>query len=556
MRNRLIILLMQVFAMVQMSFGQTPTIESRSAQAKSSESWHAKGKQGAVVAGGGETVEIGLATLKSGGNAADAAAATIIALSVTDSRLFCFGGEMSIIVYDAKQKQVNTICGLGVAPKLATREFFADKGIPTTGVQSATVPATLDACVTLLSRYGTKTFADVAQPTIAMLEKRPEPWHADLARTLTRLVGAENSAIGNREARLQKVSDYFYRGPIAQEIASWCAANGGLIREEDLAAHKTRFEPPVSANYRGHTVYKCGPWTQGPWLLESLQLLEGFDLKSLGHNSPDAIHLIVEAMKLGLADRDVYYADPAFVDVPINELLAPSYAALRRPLIDMKKASLKQQPGDPKSGKELLDAERTRFGLGNTGHDTTTCLVADDEGNVIAATPSGWDGVLVGDTGIWLGSRLQSFNTWADHPNCIAPGKRPRITLTPTLVLKDDKPVLAVSVAGGDGQDQAAIQMLTDVIDFGMSPREAVTAVRFGTNHLVGSFGQAPPQLGSLLIYSEVGSQTIDALKARGHQVKLEKSPMWHPVVLAIDPASGEINVAGDPKANRHAAAY
>jgi gamma-glutamyltranspeptidase/glutathione hydrolase len=183
-------------------------------------------------------------------------------------------------------------------------------------------------------------------------------------------------------------------------------------------------------------------------------------------------------------------------------------------------------------------------------------LVADDQGNVVAATPSGWSGVQVGTTGVWLGSRLQSFNVWAGHPNCIEPGKRPRITLTPTLVLKNDQPVLAVSVAGGDGQDQATLQMLLDVIDFGMSAAESVRAPRFGTNHLLGSFRQAPPSLGSLLLDPAIADRVLSDLQARGHRVTRSKGALWAPCVITIDPQSRLLHGAGDPRAGRHAAAW
>jgi gamma-glutamyltranspeptidase/glutathione hydrolase len=352
------------------------------------------------------------------------------------------------------------------------------------------------------------------------------------------------------------VADYFYRGPIAREIDAWSRANGGLIRYSDLATHVTRIEDPASATYRGHTVYKCGVWNQGPYLLQTLQLLEGFDVKSLGHNRPDAIHLTVEAMKLALADRDVYYADPLFEDVPLRELLSPKYVAMRRPLIDMKQASLVQRPGDPRGGKALLDAADARRGLGGPANDTTTCLVADGQGNVVAATPSGFSGPVIGDTGIWLGSRLQSFNIWEGHPNCIQPGKRPRITLTPTLVLKDEKPVIAVSVAGGDLQDQVTLQVLLNVIDFGLKPADAVTGPRFNTNHHLGSFRQAPPQLGSLLMNADIGESVMAELQQRGHKVQPAKGVIAHPTVMTFDPLSKLIHAAGDPKARRHAAAY
>lgn len=519
--------------------------------------WKASGNHGAVVAGGQEAVEAGMSILKAGGNAADGAVATILALSVTDSRSFCFGGEVPIMIYNGRRRVVEVMDGQGAAPRLATRAHFAARGgIPGRGVEAAAIPAALDACLTTLDRHGTRTFAEVAAPTLRLLDRHARDWHADLARTIRQLIDAEKVAQGDRRRGLRLVADYFYRGPLARELDAWSRANGGLIRFSDLATHVTRVEEPVRVDYRGHAVYKCGPWTQGPYLLQTLRLLEGFDLKALGHNRPETVHRAVEALKLALADRDVYYADPLFVSVPVEELLSAKYADLRRPLIDPKHASLAQRPGDPRRGKALLDPADVRHGLGGPANDTTTCLVADSQGNVVAATPSGWSGVLAGGTGVWLGSRLQSFNTWEGHPNCIEPGKRPRITLSPTLVLKDGKPVLAVSVAGGDGQDQAALQMLLDCIDFGMTPAEAVTAPRFGTNHHLGSFRQKPPELGSLLIYPEVGAAIIKELEARGHKVTTKRGALWAPTVLSIDPKTGIIQAAGDPKARRHAGAY
>jgi gamma-glutamyltranspeptidase/glutathione hydrolase len=510
-----------------------------------------------VVAGGQGAVEAGTEILQKGGNAADAAAATILALSVTDSGSFCFGGEVPILIYDAQRRIVAVLSGQGAAPQLATRDYFAKKGgIPGRGVEAAAVPAAPDACLTLLDRFGTMTFADVARPTLRLLDRREKEWHADLAKTLRQLIEAEKGSPTDRRRGLSLVADYFYRGPVARELDAWSRTHGGLIRYTDLATHVTRVEEPVRADYRGYTVCKCGPWTQGPYLLETLQLLEGFDLKDMGHNRPDTIHVTVEAMKLALADRDVYYADPLYASVPLEDLLSSHYADLRRQLIDMQHASLVQRPGDACGGKALLDQGEARRGLGGPANDTTTCLVADGKGNVVAATPSGWSGVLAGRTGIWLGSRLQSFNIWPGHPNCIEPGKRPRITLTPTLVLKDGRAVMAVSVAGGDGQDQATLQVLENLIDFEMNPAEAVTAPRFGTNHFLGSFRQRPPSLGSLLVYPDVGKSTIEELKSRGHKVVVSKPPLWAPSALRIDAKTGEIHAAGDPKAGRHAAAY
>jgi gamma-glutamyltranspeptidase/glutathione hydrolase len=446
---------------------------------------------------------------------------------------------------------------MGAAPKLATLDYFEKRGgVPKKGLEPAAVPAALDACCVALARRGTKTLEEVAAPALRLLDKGQKPWEPDLARTVRRLIDAEKAAEGDRAKKIRAVSDYFYRGPIAQELDAWMRENGGLIRAEDLAAHVTRVEKPVSVDYRGHAIVKCGPWTQGPYLLETLRLLEGFDVRSMGHNSADAIHVTLEAMKLGLADRDVFYADPEFADVPIERLLSEEYADLRRPLIDLKKASLVQRPGDPRGMKPLLGEIEIRKGLGGHPNDTTTCVVADKWGNVVAATPSGWSGVVAGKTGIWLGTRLQSFNTWKGHPNCIQPGKRPRITLTPTLILKDGKPVAAISVAGGDGQDQVTLQLVLDRLDFGMSAADAVTAPRFQTAHFVSSFGQAPPKLGSLSLQAEIDEKVYIELASRGHNVSRAKAPVWNPVMITIDPRTLLLEAAGDPKAGRHAAAY
>jgi gamma-glutamyltranspeptidase/glutathione hydrolase len=535
--------------------------------------WQAEGAQGAVSAGGRRAVAAGLEILKKGGNAADAGAATIFALSVSDSRAFCFGGEVPILVFDERTKVVTVIAGQGAAPRLATVEHFKGPGgIPARGIEAAAVPAALDACLTLLDRFGTMTFTQVIESTQVMLRNppRPAPWHGDLARTLDTLVAAEaqaysagsGSTIGDRARGLRLVADAFYRGPIARRIDAWSRANGGLIRYVDLATQTTRLEEPVATTYRGLTVYKCGAWTQGPYLLEGLQILNEIDLKALGHNRPDAVHTIVETLKLTMADRDTYYADPLFADVPIPALLSPGYAALRRGLIDLKHASLARRPGDPLGGKALLDpaadpAARHVSPPIAAAHDTTTCLVADRFGNVVAATPSGWTGSLAGDTGVWLGSRLQSFNVWDDHPDVIVPGKRPRITLSPTLVLRGNRPVLAISVAGGDNQDQMTLQLLLNHVDFGLEPAASVVAARFMTDHFIGSFRQTPPALGRLRINPEVGSETLEALKARGHVLSINSGALSAaPSVIAIDPGTGKLRAAGDPRAGRHALAY
>ena len=532
-------------------------VVSLAADDASARVWKAEGKQGAVAAGGKEAAAAGLAILKAGGNAIDAAVATMLVESVIDSGNFCFGGEAPIMIYDAKRGVVEVLAGQGGAPRLATLEYFQKKGgIPADGIESAAVPGAFDAMLVALDRYGTKTFADVAEPMLAALDQSQKEWSADLSATIHKLIEAEKQAGGDRRRGIRLVGDYFYRGPIARDIEAWCKEHGGLLRFSDLATHVTRIEEPVAAQYHGHTVYKCGAWTQGPSLLQSLQLLENSALPGMAHNSSEHLHVTVEALKLALADRDTYYADPLYSDVPLAALLAPKYVALRQPLIDKKHASLKYRPGDPTKGKAILDKSMLPPGRKTASRDTTTCITADSQGNIVVATPSGWGGVVAGKTGVLLGTRLQSLNTWRGHPNCLEAGKRPRITLSPTLVFDGKQPVLAVSVAGGDLQDQVSLQVVLNCLDFKLSAADAVTAPRFSTEHHIGSFRQPPPALGSLTIHEGVGDKTLAELKGLGHHITTTKNPIGTPIVLRIDPQTGMKSIAGDPQTGRDVAAY
>jgi gamma-glutamyltranspeptidase / glutathione hydrolase len=525
----------------------------------------ASGHKGLVVSGEAAATEAGIKMLEHGGNAADAAAATLLTLSVTKVGAFCIGGEVPVLIFDAAKKEVKVLSGQGAAPlDPKAIDWYLKHGIPGSNIRSAAVPAALDAIVTLLRLYGTNSFEEAVLPTLAILDaggpswyidtsdgRRMETghnWQAELAVTFRKLIEAEHKAVGSRKDRLQAVADRFYRGDIADALERWYIAQGGFLRKADLAAHKTRVEDPVHTGYRGYTVYKCGPWTQGPYLLETLRLLEGFDIKGMGFLSADYIHVIIEAMKLGLADRDEYYGDPLFVDVPMKALLSDGYTRIRRPLIDMSRASLQVRPGDPDHMRPLKEPTQPA----TTSGGTTTMCVADRWGNVIAATPSGLGSTagVAGDTGIIHGSRLVSLNTWKGYPNCIQPGKRPRVTLTPTLVLKDDKPVLAISVAGGDLQDQAAIQLILDHIEFGMLPERAVSEPRFATTHHTGSFGQDKPKLGTLQVNVRVDESVRDELKKRGHVLTTTRGGIGGVNILFLDPKSKMVLGAG-PAAGR-----
>ncbi|MDA1229217.1 MAG: gamma-glutamyltransferase [Planctomycetota bacterium] len=528
-------------------------------------SWKASGKNGVVAAGHADSVAAGVSILDAGGRAADAAAATILALAVTDYGSFSIGGEVPVLVFDANSKQVKTLSGVGVAPQdPAAIEWFYQHGIPATGsMKAAPTPGAVDLVVTLLKLYGTISFEQAVAPTLELLDNGKEDWHPRLAVTLRKLIEAERNAPGTRKDKLKAARDRFYKGDVSDELEAWYIATGAFLRKSDLAAQTTLVEDPVTIEYRGYTVCKCGPWTQGPVLCQNLRLLEGFDLHAMQHLSADYIHVLTEAMKLGYADRDEYYADSRFSSVPIAELLSDDYTNIRRPLIDMQHASMDRRLGDPIRMKPL----RTETAPANQTEnipkqDTTTCVVADRWGNVIAATPS--CNMLTntpGPSGVNTGNRVRSMNTTPGHPNRVEAGKRPRITLTPTLVLKDGLPVIAVSVAGGDLQDQTTLNVLLNHIEFDMQPQEAVTAPRFYMNHHQDSFNPDPDRnvafvgRGELKVHEEIPESVRKELSNRGHLLQTVTTSIGHPVMIHVDQQTGVMYAAGDPKANRHAGA-
>jgi gamma-glutamyltranspeptidase / glutathione hydrolase len=518
--------------------------------------WFAEGKKGAVCVGGTDARDASLEMLKSGGNAADAAVVATLLISVTDT-VVCFGGEVPILYYDAATGTVEVYCGQGTAPRLATQEYFGKKGgIPSKGIEPAAVPGLLDALLTLLSRRGSKTFAEVAQPTLKILDQGKKPFHRDLAVTFRRLIEAEKASPKDRQRGLRLVADYFYRGPLAHELDAWMQANGGLIRYSDLATHTTRIEEPLSIDYRGYTVYKCNFWTQGPSFLQMLRMLEGYDLKAMGYNRPDTVHLMVETIKLCIADRDMWYADPVFAKVPAEQLLSRAYAEKRRALIDMNKSSHQQIPGDPYKMLAVLENPKLPTGRDSPNQDTSTCLTVDQWGNAVAATPSGFDGVTAGKTGVVFGTRLRSFNALAGHANCIEPGKRPRITLSPGMAFKGGKFFLSLSCAGADHQDQTLIQYFVDIVDFGKHPKEVASAPRFGTYQFINSFGQGPPKLGDVVVGAGIGEEVVQSLKDRGAKVSTKANPWASPVMIRVDPDTGLIEAAGEGRSRRAAGAY
>lgn len=555
-----------------------------------------RGTREMVAAANNQEVEAGYRVLMQGGNAVDAGVASVLAAAVTEQSRFGLGGEMPVIIKMAGKPPV-VISGVGTAPAKATLEFFSsrqpepweDPGrmppIPTHGILAATVPGVFDGLILALKEHGTMSFASVAAPAIEYAEGFPiaeefagflqsykriidlwpssrsffypsgePPRRGDLvrmpslARTLRELVAVERRQRGSRARKLEAVRNYFYKGSIARRIAAFSQANGGLLTYEDMAAFRAETDQPVIGSFRGYQIVKPGFWTQGPVMIQALAILEGFDLKAMGHNSPQYLHTVVEAVKLAFADRDQHYGDPKFSMIPAEILLSAEYARQRRSLIDPNRASMEHRPGLTSSPVSLSNSKAS-----GTAQDTTCVNVVDRQGNVFTATPSGaWlPSVIAGDTGIPLGTRLQSLVTTPGHPNTLQPGKRPRITLSPTLVLKDGKPCLAMSTPGGDNQDQALLQVLLNIIEFGMTPQEAVEAPRFQTEHFYASFGGHEFTPGKLSLEGRIPKETADALESLGHRVTRQGdwSNSSAPTVIQI--RDGVLHGGADPRRAR-----
>ena len=567
------------------------------------------GRHGIVAAGRHYTVQAGMQLLRAGGNAVDAGAASVLAASVVEISHFGFGGECPTILYDAKSRKVVVINGQGTAPRAATPSLFAAKGtIDANGPLAATMPAVLDAMAIALADYGTKTLEEVLQPAIEladgfamyaylrdiMVRERPktERWEwskrtyypegrvtevgeifrqPNLARTLRAIVAAEKTARdggADRKAAIRAGRDAFYKGDVARRIAAADRDAGGVMTYEDLASYAGRVEEPVATRFHGFDVYKAGPWDQGPVLLQTLNLLEGFDLAAMGHDSADYVHTVHEALKLAYADRNAYYGDPEFARVPIRGLLSPEYAAARRALIGPR-ASLEHRPGDPFRFDPSVAVPATRYvphaqpaagkkAAGEPG-DTTAVDVVDAQGNLFSATPSsGWmlgGAFLAGDTGVPLSNRMQVFDLDPASPNVLAGGKRPRTTLTPTIVLADGKPFLAISTPGGDSQDQQIANVLLSLLVFGMELQPAIEAPRFNSLHPFSSFENHESLPGVLEIENRFSEKTLDELRRRGHELRV-LSAYGMPtgvVAVGVDPRSGTLRGGADVRRERDA---
>jgi gamma-glutamyltranspeptidase/glutathione hydrolase len=590
-----------------------------------------RASHGIVAAGRTFTVDAGARLMGAGGNAIDGGVASIFAASVVEISHFGLGGEAPIIIYSARDKRVVVINGQGSAPKAATPAMFAGKdAIPGNGPLGATLPAAVDSAAIALAKYGTKSLSEVLQPAIALADGFPmyeflhhyleteraacEPYawtmrtyypggritpvgetfrQPNLAATLRALAAAEQAALSrgaSREQAIEAGRDAFYKGPIARDMTAAVREAGGVMTDEDLAGYHGKLEEPASAPYRGYTIYKAGFWNQGPVLLQTLRILEGFNLAAMGAGSADALHTTVEAIKLAYADRDRYYGDPDFTRVPGDALLSAPYATLRRALIDPKRASVDQRPGDPANGAALLNLPPEGGSHANPSGasrlpaeelasvsrgfrlqaeepqkekgDTTSLQVVDADGNLFSATPSsGWllgGAFVAGSTGVPMSNRMQAFNLDPSSPNVLAGGKRPRTTLTPTVVLKDGKPFLAIGTPGGDSQDQQILLVLLNIMDFGMDVQAAIEAPRVNSLHPVSSFDNHRPMPGVLEVESTLAPAVLEELKARGHTL-LVRRPFGIStgiVAAGIDPVTGRLRGGADLRRERAIVAW
>jgi gamma-glutamyltranspeptidase / glutathione hydrolase len=576
------------------------------------------------------TTAAAFSILLKGGNAFDAGVASLIAGGVLEQDLYGLGGEALVLVYPRKEGKVTSVVGQGWAPKAVNVDWYLsrNKDLQGEGLDPAVVPGALHAALTVLEKWGTMSFADVAAAGIAyaehgfpmrnstarsirsqqqFFEKWPGNkayWYkADgsqylpgetiklpsLARTLKKMVEAERAAKGRgRAAGIIAARDRFYKGDIAKEMVAFLQKHGAPFDTSDFADYYARIEEPARTTYRGYTIYKHGFGSQGPVLLQALNILENFDLRKMGYASADYLHTVTEALKLAYADRDTYYADPAFVQVPGEGLLSKEYAKARAASINPARASTSFIAGDPlpfdskvkswpfwKANVENAATSRTdRSGApsdplvaesSGITKDTTHMAIIDKDGNIFDATPSGgWvpGAVILGDTGIGMSVRGEQFWLDRNHANQIRPRARPRYTLTPSLVFKGDTPMMALGTPGGDNQDQTILQALLSIVDFWddwyPNLHGALERPRVQTAHFYGSFWPHEAGFNQLNVEATISEAVYQELKARGHDVgRLRQFGMSGcATAVLIDPSSGNRIAGADPRRDCYAIAY
>jgi gamma-glutamyltranspeptidase/glutathione hydrolase len=581
------------------------------------------GSRGVVTSGHYLATAAGFRIMEDGGNAVDAAAAMSFCVNLLEPQMNGIGGEVPTLIYSARDSKTYAVSGVGWSPGNFSIEWCQKNGIeaiPGDGYLPACVPSAVDTWAVALARFGTMTMTQVLRPVIELAEggypldpelheflsnnkskfethypttaqvyypdgKVPSVGdmmhNIDLANVLKSMCAAEEKAGRmNRIAGIEAARDVFYKGPVAEKIVEFITnnpvedatgkANRGLLSYEDIAEWHATVEDPVTLNYRGLDVYKCPTWTQGPVFLQQLGILEGFELSSMEHNSSDYLHILIETAKLAFADREVYYGDPLFDEVPLGELLSSDYSRERKGMIG-NKASLDFRPGDVGKGireniynfdqnavvmTDVKLAEKD-FGLGGAHlGDTTHLDAADREGNMVAATPSGgWIGTspVIRGLGFPLGTRGQMFYLDPNRANALEPRKRPRATLTPSIVTRGKDPLMAFGTPGGDGQDQWTLQYFLNQVEFGMNIQEAIDAPTVTSLHFPSSFYPRDAYPGRVVVESRVPEAVRNELENRGHEV-IATGPWTNGKVMGVSVDTKRGLISGGASPRRHSA--
>lgn len=565
------------------------------------------GKSHAVACGHYLAAMAAMRVLDRGGNAVDAGVTAAMALAVLQPDIVSFAGVAPTLVYLRREDRVVSLAGLGYWPAATDVERLRAEGDGTVpeGLLRTVLPAAPATHIEALRRFGTISFEEAATPALELaregfvvypllaanlaargtayarwpdskrifLPKGRAPaagdvfYQADLARVIAGMIESERASPGDRDRKLHAAHEYFYRGPVAHAIADYHSRNNGFVTLEDLAGFEVPVERSISARYRGYDVHTCDVWCQGITLLEALKILEGFDLRASGHNAPDYLHRVAEALNLSFADREAYVGDPAFVRVPTSAMLSGSYGARQRARISAQRAfGHMPEPGDPEGASVAArGAARPAYARarGTTGMslDTIYCGVMDHEGNAYSATLSDntQDTPVIPGTGLAVSSRGSQSRLTPGHPAEVKPGKRPRLTPSPALALREGRPYMVFGTPGGDVQSQAMLQVFLNIVEFGMSVQQAVEAPRVYSASFPDSFAPHDYYPGRLAMDGHMPVEVAQALANLGHDVE-----RWPPfpaaggAVCAVvrDPASGRLHAGADPRREAYALAW
>ena len=552
-----------------------------------------RGRRGAISAGHHLAALAGQRILDRGGNAIDAGVTAGICIGLLLPDLVNVGGVAPIILHHVASGDTQTISGVGRWPKAANVESVRD---PKTGnmardLRQCVTPAAMDSWLLALDRYGTMSLAEILADPIDLCENgyvmydllatavagkagKFREWpgsskvfmrdgqplgvgelviQKDLANTFRRLIAAyQGAASQGRSAGYKAARDLFYTGEIAREMATFMAENGGLMTYDDIAGFSVKLEPPIRVTYRDYELYGCGPWSQGPTLPIALKILEGYDVKALGHNSVEYLHLITEALKAAFSDRHHHIGDPDFYPVPIERLLSDEHATAWRDRIDLNRACPEMPARSDVGSRNGHEPSRTAPGLVTLPPDTSYVAVVDSEGNVFSATPSdGFSVPIIPGLGFVVSPR--GSQSWLDPeaPASVQPGKRPRLTTNPFILFKDGKPVMPFGTPGADVQPQAMLQFVLNVTEFGMDPQEAAEAPRLSTYSFPLTSDPHPYIPNLLKVEERMGREVFEGLAAKGHDVAAW--PDWHPAAgsvcgIWIDREKGTLTAGADPR--------